>query len=192
MKPVFFKTQSELHKWLKKNSGKETELSIGFYKVSSGKKGITNKEALDEALAFGWIDGIRHSIDEESYKNRYTPRRRGSNWSNINIKRVKELIKLGLMQPKGLEEFEKRDKKKTGSYSFENKKPGLSAEFVKKFKTNKKAWKYFSIKAPWYKRTSSHWVMSAKKEETRLRRLETLIKDSENNRDIALLIKTKK
>lgn len=192
MKPVFFKTQSELHKWLKKNSEKKTELFIGFYKVGSGKKGITNKEALDEALAFGWIDGIRHSIDEESYKNRYTPRRRGSNWSNINIKRVKELIKLGLMQPKGLEEFEKRDKKKSGSYSFENKKPELSKEFVKKFKANKKAWEYFSDKAPWYKRTSSHWVMSAKKEETRLRRLEILITDSQKGKDIALLDRTKK
>lgn len=175
-----------------KNSEKKSELFIGFYKVGSGKKGITNKEALDEALAFGWIDGVRNRIDEESYMNRYTPRRRGSNWSNINIKHVKELIKLGLMQPKGLEEFKKRDKKKSGSYSFENKKPELSKEFEKQFKTNKKAWEYFSNKAPWYRRTSSHWVMSAKKEETRLRRLEILIKDSENHRDIALLIKTKK
>jgi uncharacterized protein YdeI (YjbR/CyaY-like superfamily) len=192
LKPIFFKSQADFHKWLKKNSEKKTELSIGFYKVSSGKKGITPKEALDEALMFGWIDGVRHSIDEESYKNRYTPRRPRSNWSNINIKRVKELIKLGLMQPQGLREFEKRDKKKSEAYSFEGKKPKLTKEFEKKFKANKKAWEYFSSKAPWYQRTSTHWVMSAKKEETRLRRLETLINDSENNRSISLLIKTKK
>lgn len=192
MKPVFFKSQSDLHKWLKKNSEKETELTIGFYKVGSGKKSITPKEALDEALAFGWIDGIRHSIDEESYQNRYTPRRPKSNWSNINIKRVQELKKLGLMQPRGLAEFEKRDEKRSGVYSFENKKPELSKEFRAKFKANKKAWEYFSDKAPWYQRTSAHWVMSAKKEETRLRRLEILIKDSEKGKDIALLDRTKK
>jgi uncharacterized protein YdeI (YjbR/CyaY-like superfamily) len=192
LKPVFFKSQSEFHKWLKKNSKKESELFVGFYKVGSGKQSISYKEAVDEALCFGWIDGIRNSIDNKSYMNRFTPRKPRSNWSNVNIQRVKELIKSGKMQPEGLQAFEKRDEKRSGVYSFERKNPQLGKEFEKKFKANKKAWEFFNSKAPWYKRTSTHWVISAKKEETRLKRLETLINDSEKGRNISLLIKTKK
>lgn len=177
--PVFLKSLNELHKWFQKNHNKASEIWIGFYKVSSGKKGVSYKEAVDEALCFGWIDGIRKNIDEERYANRFTPRRKNSIWSNVNTKRINELIKEGKVQPAGLEAFEKRVEEKAGVYSFEQGSQKLSPTLEKKFKANKKAWKYFISRAPGYQRISIHWVMSAKQEATRLRRLENLIRDSE-------------
>jgi len=179
-KITFFKTQSDFRKWFVKNHEKVAELLVGFYKKSSGKPSITWPESVDEALCFGWIDGVRRNIDTESYSIRFTPRRRRSIWSAINIKRAEELTELDLMYPSGLKAFEKRDEKKSKIYSYENKDKKLSAAYQKKFKANKKAWTYFKSQPPWYQRTSSHWVISAKQETTRLRRLETLIKDSEN------------
>jgi uncharacterized protein YdeI (YjbR/CyaY-like superfamily) len=171
--PVFFKTQNDLRKWFQKNYNKVSELWIGFYNIKSERKGVTYKEAVDEALCFGWIDGIRKNLDEESYVNRFTPRKKNSIWSNINTKRINELIEEG---------FNNRVEEKAGIYSFEQDAHKLSPAFEKKFKTNKKAWKHFILKAPWYQRTSIHWVMSAKQESTRLKRLETLISDSENEK----------
>jgi uncharacterized protein YdeI (YjbR/CyaY-like superfamily) len=185
--PVFFKSANELNKWFLKNHNKASEIWIGFYSVKSGKKTVTYKEAVDEALCFGWIDGIRKNIDEESYVNRFTPRRRGSIWSNVNTKRIKELIEEGRVQPSGLASFEKRVEEKAGIYSFEQEAHKFFPAFEKKFKANKKAWKFFTSKAPWYQRTSIHWVMSAKQEATRLKRLETLITDSENERTLRQL-----
>lgn len=185
--PVFFKSAKELRKWFQKNHDKASELWIGFYKVNSDKKGISYKEAVDESLCFGWIDGIRKGIDEESYVNRFTPRKKGSIWSNVNTKRINELIKEGTVHPAGLAAFEKRIKGKSGVYSFEQDSHKLSMVFEKKFKANKKAWKFFTSQAPWYPRTSIHLVMSAKQETTRLKRLETLINDSENGRTIKQL-----
>ena len=177
--PIFFKSPNELRKWFKKNHGKISEVWIGFYKVNSGKKGISYKEAVDEALCFGWIDGIRKSFDEESYVNRFTPRKKSSNWSNVNIKRINELIEEGRVQPVGLAAFKERTKKRSGLYSFEQNSHKLSPAFEKKFKANKKAWDYFQLLAPSYKKTSIHWVTNAKQEATKLKRLDTLIKDSE-------------
>lgn len=185
--PKFFKTQSDFRKWLEKNHDKKDELWLGFYKVDSGKKGITPKEALDEALCFGWIDGIRKAIDEKSYKNRYTPRRKGSVWSDINTKRVKELKRKGVMHKAGMAAFEKREEHKAGLYSFEQPIVKLKPEYEKKFMKNKKAWKYFNEQAPWYRKTSTWWVISAKKEETRLKRLDILINDSANGTRISML-----
>jgi uncharacterized protein YdeI (YjbR/CyaY-like superfamily) len=190
--PVFFKSSGELRKWFQKNHNKASELWLGFYNVKSGKKGITYKEAVDEALCFGWIDGIRKSLNEESYVNRFTPRKKNSIWSNINTKRINELIEEGRVHPAGLEAFNKRSEEKAGIYSFEQDSHELLPVFEKKFKANKKAWKYFTSKAQWYQRTSIHWVMSAKQEATRLKRLETLIKDSENEKTIALLTRPAK
>ncbi|MBO9683930.1 MAG: YdeI/OmpD-associated family protein [Flavisolibacter sp.] len=190
--PIFFKSLNELHKWFQKSHGKTSEVWIGFYKVNSGKKGIGYKEAVDEALCFGWIDGIRKSLDEESYVNRFTPRKKSSIWSNVNIKRINELIEEGRVHPAGLAAFKERTKERSGLYSFEQNSHKLSPAFEKKFKANKKAWKYFTSKAPWYQRTSIHWVMSAKQEATRLKRLETLITDSENEKTIALLTREPK
>ncbi|HTM91485.1 MAG TPA: YdeI/OmpD-associated family protein [Flavisolibacter sp.] len=190
--PIFFKSLNELHKWFQKNHSKVSEVWIGFYKVNSGKRSISYKEAVDEALCFGWIDGIRKGLDEESYVNRFTPRKKSSNWSNVNIKRINELIEEGRVHPTGLAAFKERTKEKSGVYSFEQDSHKLSPAFEKKFKANKKAWSYFTSKAPWYQRTSIHWVMSAKQESTRLKRLETLITDSENEKTIALLTRQPK
>lgn len=186
----FFSTQSALHKWYLKNHNKAPEQWIGFHKVSTGKKSITYSQALDEALAFGWIDGIRKGIDETSYVIRYTPRRPGSVWSAVNIRRAGELIKLGVMQPAGLEAFKRRRDDRSAIYAYENKDKKLSAAYEKKFRQNKKAWKFFQAQAPWYKRTASYWVINAKQEATKLKRLETLIKDSQNGQRIAHLQRT--
>ena len=190
--PVFFKSANELRKWLQRNHGKTSELWIGFYNVKSGKKGVTHKEAVDEALCFGWIDGIRKGLDEESYVNRFTPRKKNSIWSNINTKRINELIKEGKVHQAGLEAFRNRSEGKAGIYSFEQDSHQLSPDFERKFRANKKAWKFFTSKAPWYQRTSIHWVTSAKQEATRLKRLEILISDSAKEKTIAPLTRPTK
>lgn len=184
----FFKTPADLRKWFEKNYQKSKEQWIGFYKTDSGKQSITWSQSVDQALCFGWIDGIRKSIDDKSYTIRFTPRKPTSVWSRINIKKVAELKKFGLMTKEGLNLFENRDTKKSSLYSFEQgKNPKLPGAFMKKFKSNKKAWEYFSSQAPWYQRTSTWWVISAKREETRMKRLEQLINDCENGRRIGLL-----
>jgi uncharacterized protein YdeI (YjbR/CyaY-like superfamily) len=176
----FFSTHEKFRQWLERHHDTASELWLGFYRLSARKKGITYAEAVDEALCFGWIDGIRKSIDDESYTNRFTPRKPKSNWSNINVKHMARLIADGRMHPAGLKAFEARDEKRTGIYSFENKPKTLPAAYEKKLKANKKAWKFFDAQAPWYKRTASHWVMSAKQEATREKRLGELIADSAN------------
>lgn len=179
MTPIFFAKPSDFRKWLKKNHKKETVLIVGFYKVDSGKPSMTWSQSVDEALCFGWIDGVRTSIDKESYQIRFTPRKPTSIWSTINIKKIEELTRQGLMQPAGLAIFEKRKEEKSKVYSFEKETMRFSKVFEKEFKANKKAWKYFQLLAPSYKKTSIHWVMSAKQEATRLKRLNELIKHSE-------------
>lgn len=178
MTPKFFPTPADFRKWFEKNHDTEKELWVGFYKKDSGKQSINWSESVDQALCFGWIDGIRKSIDDISYKIRFTPRKPGSNWSAININKIKNLTKLGLMKPEGIAAFKKLDKKKAKIYSFEQKQVLLDANFEKIFKSNKAAWKNFKSMAPSYQRTSIHWVTSAKLEETRLKRLNELITDS--------------
>jgi uncharacterized protein YdeI (YjbR/CyaY-like superfamily) len=187
MNPQFFRNKKELRAWFKKLHKTEKEIWIGFYKKSLSIEGVTYNDAVDVALCFGWIDGIRKSFDEKSYMNRFTPRNPKSNWSLININKVEELKKLGLMEPAGLEAFEKRRADRSGVYSFEQQKNKLDEQFIKIFKKNKKAWKYFEEETPSYKKISSHWVMSAKKEETKLKRLEVLISSSESRERIPLL-----
>jgi len=179
--------QSAFRKWLEKNHDKETELLVGFYKVSCGKQSITWSESVDEALCFGWIDGVRKSIDEESYSIRFTPRKPTSIWSAINIKKVEELTEKGLMYPNGIEAYSKRKEKKSRIYSYEKEAAVLRNDFMKKFKANKKAWKYFQSMAPSYQRTAIHLVMNAKQEITKAKRLNELIKDSEAERKIKSL-----
>ena len=183
----FFKTQSEFHKWLEKNHDKSEEIFVGFYKVSSKKKSITYSQALDEAICFGWIDGVRKNIDEISYQIRFTPRKPVSKWSNVNIRHAERLLKAGLMQPVGIKAFKQHKKVNKIKYSYEERIEKLSSVYEKKFKANKKAWDFFQKQASYYKRTSSFWVMSAKKEETRGKRLDTLIKDSASLKRIDLL-----
>lgn len=183
----FFKTQEAFRKWLEKNHPKKGELWVGYYKKGSGKKSITYNEALEEVLCFGWIDGISRGIDEEKYCQRYTPRRKGSIWSAVNINKAEELIKNGKMHSSGLNVYKNRDPKKAGLYSFEQKEIKFPTALMKMLKANKKAWQYFSQMPPGYRKTSTWWVISAKQEETRHRRMKTLIADSEAGRRIALL-----
>jgi uncharacterized protein YdeI (YjbR/CyaY-like superfamily) len=182
MDPKFFSKASDFRKWLKSNHLKKKELLVGFYKVNSGKPSMTWSESVDEALSFGWIDGVRKSLGEEAYTIRFTPRRPGSIWSAINIRKIKELMEKGLMEKPGLEIFENRDKSKAMIYSHENAPKELSPAYSKSFKANKKAWDYFEGQAPSYKKVIIHWVMSAKQEKTQLSRLEKAIKASETGK----------
>ena len=192
MKAKFFTTPDKLREWFLKNHDKKDELVIGFYKVNSGKKSISYQDAIDEALAFGWIDGIRRGIDDVSYNTRFTPRRKNSIWSQINIKRVAYLKKLGRMHPAGLEVFKNRNPERTNLYSFEQKEHQLRADYEKQFRSHKSAWEYFESKAPSYKKPAIHWVMSAKQEGTRMRRLQQLIHYSNEKTNIPQLRRTPK
>ncbi len=183
----FFKTQSDFRKWLEKNHNKKEELWVGYFKKSTKQKSITWPESVDEAICFGWIDGIRKSIDDRSYKIRFTPRKPSSYWSKKNLTRAKELIKLGLMHSSGLKLLEEYDEKRTEKYSYERDRMELSNEFQKEFKKNKTAWNYFQAQPPYYKKITVIWVMSAKRLETQKRRLEALIKDSKDGKRIDLI-----
>jgi len=180
MKILFFKTPTDFRAWLEKHHASKPELSVGFYKRDSGKASITWPESVDAALCYGWIDGVRNSIDEISYRIRFTPRKATSTWSAVNVKRVAELTKLGLMHPAGIKAFEARRGDKTGIYAYEQRKNAkLPPAFEKRFRANKKAWDFFQSQPPWYRRTAAYRVISAKQQETRLRRLAELTKDSE-------------
>jgi len=178
MAPTFFAKQSDFRKWLQKNHKREAELLVGFYKISSGKPSITWSQSVDEALCFGWIDGVRKSIDKDSYQIRFTRRKPTSIWSAINISKIEELTKQGLMRPAGLASFEKRIESKSKIYSYEKDEVELPPNFKKQFKANKKAWAYFQSLAASYKKISAHWVVSAKQETTKIKRLNQLISDS--------------
>ena len=192
MKPTFFKTPSDLRKWFEKHHAKEPELLVGFYKKDSGKPSITWPESVDEALCFGWIDGIRKSVDEVSYTIRFTPRRARSTWSAVNIKRVGELTAQGLMMPPGLKAFAVREENRSGIYSYEQRSPELPDPYRRLLKKNKAAWNFFEAQPPSYRKAANWWVLSAKKEETRLKRLDKLIDDSAQGRTIPQFTITKK
>lgn len=179
MQPKFFTSPEKFRRWLEQNHDRTAELLVGFHKKSAEKKSITYSEALDEALCFGWIDGVRKSFNETSYTIRFTPRKSRSIWSNVNVRHVERLKKEGRMQPPGLEAYNRRDAKRTGIYSFENRPRELSPEYEKIFRQNKAAWKFFQEQPAGYKRLMVFRTMSAKKEETRLRRLQQLIESSE-------------
>jgi uncharacterized protein YdeI (YjbR/CyaY-like superfamily) len=179
MKPRFFRKQSDFRAWLEKNHAKESELFVGLYRASAADRGVGYKQALDEALCFGWIDGVRKSIDDETWMIRFTPRKKGSIWSKVNLKRAEELIASGEMAPAGRRAFDERDMKKAGtSYSFEKPPMFLTDDMEMGFRQHNKAWKWFVAQAPSYQKVAVHWVMSAKREETRHKRLGELIADS--------------
>ena len=180
MTATFFATQSDFRKWLKKNHKKETELIVGFYKVDSGKPSMNWSQSVNEALCFGWIDGVRQSINKDSYQIRFTQRKPASIWSAINIEKIETLTKQGLMQAAGHASFEKRKEARSKIYAHENEGVTFTQNFEKQFKANKKAWSYFQSIAASYKKISIYWVMSAKQETTRLKRLNELIADSAN------------
>lgn len=180
MKPIFFASPQEFYKWLDKNHDKETELWVGYWKTHTKKPTMTWSESVDQALCFGWIDGIRKSIDEDSYMMRFTPRKPTSIWSKINIEKVAGLTEKGLMRPAGLAAFEKRKDNKSKVYSFEQDHIAFTKEQEKKFKSNKKAWEFFQSQPPSYRKPATWYVVSAKQDATKEKRLNELISDSEN------------
>lgn len=185
MTPVFFSDQLAFRVWLEENHRTATELIVGYYKVSTGKPSMTWSESVDQAICFGWIDGIRRSIDEASYCIRFTPRKSTSVWSAINIQKVEKLTSEGMMHPAGLEAYSKRKEEKSKIYAYENEQKELSAHFKKLFKANKAAWDFFVKQAPSYQKVILNWIVTAKQEKTRLSRLEKAISASADKKRLS-------
>ena len=173
--PKSFKTQADFRKWLAKHHGSRGELMMRLYKVHALHKGIGYRQALEEALCWGWIDGVVRSLDADSFQQRYSPRKAKSNWSRVNIERMKQLIAQGKAAPPGIAAFERRADVAAAPYSFENRHVRLSPAFLKRLKGNRKAWKFFQSEPPGYRRTTVFWVMQAKKAETREKRFRTML-----------------
>jgi uncharacterized protein YdeI (YjbR/CyaY-like superfamily) len=184
---VFFESPDEWRAWLEEHHDSSREIIVGFWKRGSGRPSITWPESVDEALCFGWIDGVRRSLDEDGYTIRFTPRRSRSTWSAVNVRRAQELIRLGRMAPSGLKAFEARADDRTATYSYEQRRADLDGVYAERLRSNPRAWEFFQSRPPSYRKAAAWWVTSAKQEETRLRRLATLIDDSAHGRTIAPL-----
>jgi len=176
--PKFFKTPAAFRNWLASNHGKSKELWVGYYKKNSGKPSIDWPQSVDEALCFGWIDGIRKSIDEESFKIRFSPRKPASIWSAVNMRNVERLIKEQRMQAAGLKAYAARKEFRSGIYSYEQRNPELVEPYASTLKRNKKAWDFYQAQPPGYRKMMNWYIVSAKQEETRLKRLQRLIEYS--------------
>ena len=191
--PRFFTTPAEWGAWLACHHAVAKELWVGFHRTTSGRPSITWPESVDEALCFGWIDGVRRSLDATRYVIRFTPRRPGSHWSNINTRRFAELEAAGRVRDAGRRAFAARRPERTGRASYEQGEPAtLPPEFAKALRANRAAWRWFGAQAPWYRRTATFWVVSAKREETRARRFATLLACSAEGRTIPPLTRTPK
>jgi uncharacterized protein YdeI (YjbR/CyaY-like superfamily) len=173
--PAHFKTPAAFRAWLRKHHNTASALVLRISKTHAADRGVTYAQALDEALCYGWIDGVRRRLDAESFSVRFSPRKPRSIWSRVNVRHVERLLQAKRMTKAGLAVFEAREKERTGIYSFEQRPTELTSAYCQRFQATKPAWTYFQHEAPWYRRTSSYWVLSAKREDTRLRRLETLI-----------------
>ena len=191
MEPKHFPTKADFRTWLEAHHNQEEELWVGYYKKATKKPSITWPQSVDEALCFGWIDGLRKSVDEESYKIRFTPRRPNSTWSAVNIKRFGELKAMGLIRPAGQAAYERKAEKRSELYSYEQGTLGLSRAYEQKIKANQKAWDFFQSLPPSVKKPSIWYIMSAKREDTRLRRLDTLIQCSEEGQRLPQLRRNK-
>ena len=192
VKPVYFATPAKFRAWLEAHHVTATELLVGFHKVGSAKSSMTWSESVDEALCFGWIDGVRRSLGADAYTIRFTPRKPTSIWSAINVDKVAALRKADKMRPAGEAAFAKRTEAKTGVYAFErNEAAVLSAEHAAALAANAKAHAWFTAQAPWYQRTAIHWVISAKQVATRDRRFAELVRDSAAGRRIKPLTSRK-
>jgi uncharacterized protein YdeI (YjbR/CyaY-like superfamily) len=178
MKIKYFRSPSDFRRWLEKNHATRQELWVGYHKKNSRQPSMTWPESVDEALCFGWIDGIRKSVDDLRYMIRFTPRRRGSIWSAVNIKRARELSDKGLMEPAGMAAFNARKENKSGIYSYEQRSANLDVPYEKKLKQNKVAWDFFYAQPPSYRKAVGWWIVSAKQEATRVKRLERLMRES--------------
>jgi uncharacterized protein YdeI (YjbR/CyaY-like superfamily) len=185
MELTTFETPEAFRAWLEQHHDSASEVWVGYFRKATGKPSMTWAESVDEALCFGWIDGVRKSIDAERYMNRFTPRRKGSVWSVVNIGRVADLTEQGRMRPAGLKVFEARREDRSGIYSYEQRGSAtFDSAFEQRFRAKKKAWAYFDARPASYRQAAIRWVMSAKKEETRDRRLATLIEDSAAGRTV--------
>ena len=182
MKPRFFKTPATFRKWLAANHAKSKELWVGFYKKDSGKPSITWPESVDEALCFGWIDGVRKSVDAESYMIRFSPRKPSSIWSAVNMRNMDRLIKEKRVAPAGMKAYEARKENRSGIHSYEQRAAELIEPYAAQFKRNKEAWKFFQAQPPGYRKMMNWYIVSAKLEETRLKRLDKLIEASAQGR----------
>jgi uncharacterized protein YdeI (YjbR/CyaY-like superfamily) len=187
-KPRFFAKAGDFRAWLEKHHASASELVVGFHKKHTGRPSMTWTESVREALCFGWIDGIRRSLGDDGYTIRFTPRKPSSNWSSLNVRHVEELIREGRMAPAGLAAFEARRPERTGIYAFEQRHSArLEPAQEKHFRANRVAWEFFQSQPPSYRQTAVYWVVSAKREETRSRRLAQLIEDSAAGRRLARL-----
>lgn len=184
---LFFDSPAAFRRWLARHHASATELQVGYWKKGSGHPSLTWPESVDEALCFGWIDGVRHAVDAERYTIRFTPRRPGSTWSAINIRRVAELTEAGRMKPAGLKAFAARQEQRSGTYSYEQRSPDLPEPYARLFRRHKAAWAFYQAQPPSYRKAANWWVVSAKQEATRLKRLDTLIADSAAGRRIGPL-----
>lgn len=173
--PIYFATADEFRAWLERHHASAAELVLGFYNKTSGRTGITYAEALDEALCFGWIDGIVHKIDDQRHTRRFTPRRASSHWSLVNLRHIERLTKAGRMHAAGIKAYEARDPRKVGRYAFEQRPAGFPPALEKHFRADQKAWIFWKAQPPSYRRVATWWVISAKQEATRQRRLTQLI-----------------
>jgi len=188
MEPHFFARPDEFRAWLEANHATASEVFVGFYKKHTGRRSITWTESVREALCFGWIDGLTRRIDNDSYCIRFTPRKPSSNWSKVNVQHVEELLRAGRMHPAGIAAFEARTPEKIGVYTYENRHAAkLDPEQEEEFRANEPAWAFFQRQPPGYRQMAIFWVVSAKRDETRARRLATLIEDSAHGRRIAPL-----
>ena len=186
MEPIFFESADQFRAWLAAHHAAETEVLVGFHKKAAGRPMMTPpmtspmtwSESVDQALCFGWIDGRRNGLGPDAYTIRFTPRKPTSNWSKINVAKVEDLTRRGLMHESGLAAYARRDPAKTGVYSFENEDRGLGAEFEAEFRRDSAAWAWYERQPPSYRRTAAHWVRSAKRDSTQRSRLATLIADS--------------
>ena len=187
MKPNFFKTPTDFRRWLERHHASARELWVGYHKKATGRPSLTWPESVDAALCFGWIDGIRKRLDDERYVIRFTPRRAGSIWSTINIRRVQVLRRAGLMRPAGLAAFARRTANRSGIYRYENRPRSLPPRYAKVLRARPRAWAFFQSRPPGYRRAMAWWIVSAKLEPTRARRLATLVTECERGRTIGLL-----
>ena len=161
MKVTFFKSSDAFRKWLEKHYVTAQEFWVGYYKKGSGQPSITWPESVDEALCFGWIDGVRKRIDEASYTIRFSPRKPRSIWSAVNVKRTQELAAQGRMQPAGLQAFQARQENRSGIYSYEQRQDKLPEVYAKRLRQNKVAWAFFQAQPAWYRKAAGWWVVSA-------------------------------
>lgn len=179
-----FDTPADFRAWLEANHDTADHIWVGYYRKGVPKTAMTYPEAVEEALCMGWIDGQAGSVSDEVWSNRFTPRRKGSNWSSINIARIAELRKAGRMHPAGLRAFEERDRRRDATYSYERPPEDLPADYLARFEADATAWGYWRAETPSYRRTASYWVLSAKRPETRERRFTTLVADSAAGRRV--------